>query len=142
MHDNVADTRRSEGPEPRVYEVPFAQVWDELLAFIDGRRGWDLIHKDEELGLINVTCSTPVFRFVDDVTVWVALDANGLTRVEVLSQSRRGTGDLGVNQRRIDRLLRALDSRLGSSTRLTDVSGQTEEVGLSGRAPADRATLA
>ena len=142
VHENTADTRHPNGPEPRVYEVPFAQVWDELLDFVESRQTWDLIHKDEELGLISVMCSTLVFRFIDDVTIWVKLDANGLTRVEVLSQSRRGSGDFGVNQKRVNRLLNALDDRLGSSTRLAEASGENGDEGLSGQAPVDRATPA
>ena len=140
LRENTADTRQPNGPEPRVYEVPFAQVWAELLDFVENRHAWDLIHKDEELGLISVICSTLVFRFVDDVSIWVKLDENGLTRVEVLSQSRRGSGDLGVNERRVNRLLNALDNRLGSSTRLTEASGQNSDKRLSEETPADRVT--
>ena len=142
LRENTADTRRPNGPEPRVYEVPFAQVWDELLDFVENRHTWDLIHKDEELGLISVMCSTLVFRFIDDVSIWVKLDENGLTRVEVLSQSRRGSGDLGVNERRVNRLLNALDNRLGSSTRLTEASGQNGDERLSEQTPSDRVTPA
>ncbi|MCG8466671.1 MAG: DUF1499 domain-containing protein [Gemmatimonadetes bacterium] len=114
----MADTRRAGGPEPRLYETPFARVWDEILAYVDAHGRWALLHKDEELGLITVACTTPVFRFVDDVTIWVALDDNGLTRVDALSRSRRGRGDLGANARRIVRMLRSLDAALGPSARL------------------------
>jgi len=135
----MADTRQAGVPEPRLYEVPFAGVWDELLALIERRRGWSLVHKDEELGLISVACTTLVARFVDDVTIWVALDSNGLTRVDALSRARRGTGDWGVNRRRIVRLLRSLDNALGPSARLFEPHPNTSPTAGGAR---DHATLA
>lgn len=113
LNENVADTRRSGPPHGRRYAVPFARVWDELRAIVEDRRGWKLAHADETEGLLTVTCRTLVFRFVDDLAVWVSLDEEGFTRVEARSRSRVGTGDLGVNRRRIQRLLRDLDQRLG-----------------------------
>ena len=117
---NHADSRADDGPAGRVYTVPFATVWDELLGMISRRRRWRLKHSDEELGIISVSCVSPVFRFVDDLTIWVALDPDGLTRVEALSRSRKGTGDLGVNARRIERLFDRLDQRVGPANRLVD----------------------
>lgn len=119
-HENVADTRRPGRPEPRVYAVAFARVWDELLEEIDRRSRWTLVHSDEELGLITVECRSRVFRLVDDLTIWVALDPNGLTRVDVLSRARKGQGDLGVNRRRVEGLLGKLDGAFGPSARLVD----------------------
>jgi len=115
-----ADTRRPDGPEGRVYAVPFARVWDEIDRLIAGRSRWKLEHRDEELGIFSVSCTTPVLRFVDDLTIWVSLDRHGLTRVEALSRSRVGSGDLGVNRRRIERLLRRLDEAVGPEHRLVD----------------------
>jgi hypothetical protein len=77
-------------------------------------------HRDEELGIITVSCRTPVFRLTDDLTIWVLLDRDGLTRVEALSRSRVGTMDLGVNARRITRLLASLDRAVGPTNRLQD----------------------
>ncbi|MDX1577951.1 MAG: DUF1499 domain-containing protein [Gemmatimonadota bacterium] len=120
LHENVADTRRPGPPEGRVYQVPFAQVWDEILARVEAKGRWELRHRDEELGLITVACRSLVFRFIDDLTVWVALDEDGLTRVDALSRARKGRGDLGVNRRRIERLLRGLDEAFGADARLAD----------------------
>lgn len=118
LNENVADTRAEDGPEGRVYAAPFAQVWDAILDQVHSGRGWVLAHKDEELGIITVRCRTPVFRFIDDLTIWVGLDENGLTRVDALSRSRVGKGDLGVNRRRIVRMLATLDHTLGPEARL------------------------
>lgn len=49
--------------------------------------------------------------FKDDVDVAVDTTARG-SRLHVRSASRVGHSDLGVNARRVDRLLRAIDERL------------------------------
>lgn len=120
LHENIADTREPDGPAGRCYTVAFARVWDEILGQIERRRGWKLSYLDEELGIITATCTSLVFRFVDDLTIWVELDENALTRVEALSRSRVGDFDLGVNRRRIARLFGSLDRTLGPGSRLVD----------------------
>ncbi|MFQ5679525.1 MAG: DUF1499 domain-containing protein [Gemmatimonadota bacterium] len=120
LTENVADTRAPNGPPGRLYASPFARVWDELLQMVRRHARWEMTHQDEELGMLTVCCRTPVFRFVDDLVVWVELDEDGLTRVEVRSTSRVGRGDLGVNRRRIARLLRTLDRSVGPETRLRE----------------------
>ncbi|WP_420633686.1 DUF1499 domain-containing protein [Candidatus Palauibacter sp.] len=118
FRENSADTRHPDGPEPRLYETPFSDVWDELLRYVDRRWWWRLAHRDENLGLMSVRCVFPILRFVDDLTIWVALDANGLTRVEAFSRARRRDFDLGANRRRIRRMLRSVDRALGPAARL------------------------
>lgn len=118
LTENSADTREPEGPPGRLYASPFARVWDALLAEVRSRPRWRLAHRDEEMGLITVRCRSLLFRFVDDLTIWVELDENGLTRVNARSSSRVGRGDFGVNRRRIVRLLEELDRRLGPGQRL------------------------
>jgi hypothetical protein len=94
LTENVADTRTSDGPDSRLYAAPFAEVWDSLVDSAHRRRGWKLIHADEELGLMR------------------------LTRVEARSESRVGRGDLGMNRRRIERLLSRLDRTVGPAVRV------------------------
>lgn len=112
MTENRADTRRPGPPDGRRYAVPFARVWEELRAIIRSRRGWTLEHTDETNGLLTVTCRSLILRAVDDLAVWVSLDRQGFTCVEARSRARSGRGDLGVNRRRIERLLRELDRRV------------------------------
>lgn len=131
LTENVADTRRDEDLEGRVYQVAFARVWDELLADISAHSSWTLDHKDEELGIMTVSCRSLVLRFIDDMTIWVALDDNGLTRVEALSRARVGRGDFGVNRRRIEGLLARLDAAVGEENRLTP-SGRRRGTGRPG----------
>jgi len=118
LSENVSDTRVAGGPSGRTYAAPFAQVWDAFLDQVSSRRGWNLAHQDEDLGIITIRCQILPFRPVDDLTVWVGLDENGLTWVEALSRSRVGKGDMGVNRRRIVRMLATLDAALGPHARL------------------------
>ena len=115
-----ADTRAPGGPEPRVYEVAFSRVWDQLLMYVRRRWWWTLAHRDEDLGLISVRCTVPLLRWVDDLTIWVALDSNGLTRVDAFSRAQGRDFDLGMNRRRIRRLLGSLDRALGPQARLVE----------------------
>lgn len=111
--------RRSTDPalRGRTYAIPFARVWEAAVELSDGGlRGWRTTRADEEAGIIEAEATTTVLRFVDDVRVRVALDANAQTRVDVESRSRRGSGDLGANRRRIRRFLATLDRRLGAGS--------------------------
>ncbi len=105
-----ADDPRLRG---RTYFVPFANVWDEILAMIESHPRWKLLRADEGAGLIHAEATTRLFHFVDDVRFKVKLDQNALTRVDMWSASRVGRGDLGANARRIAWFFRELDRRLG-----------------------------
>ncbi|MFQ5747156.1 MAG: DUF1499 domain-containing protein [Gemmatimonadota bacterium] len=115
--DAIADTREGE-PPGRTYAVPFAEVWDALLRDVGARRGWTLVHADEEMGLLTALCRSLRPHRPDDLSVWVALDENGLTRVEVRSAPRAPGGDLGVNRRRVLSLLARLDGAVRPGVRV------------------------
>lgn len=112
------DTRAPGGPEGRLYTASFAAVWDAALADIRSRGRWNLLHQDEELGLITVRCRGSLAAGTSLLSVWVSLDANGLTRVDLraVPEGRRG---LGTGERRIRDLVGSLDRALGPSARVT-----------------------
>ena len=86
----------------RTYAIPFAQVWAAVVEIASGGlRGWTTVVADEDLGVLRAECQVLVFRFVDDVEIWVSLDENAQTRVDMSSSSRGERGDLGHNARRI-----------------------------------------
>jgi hypothetical protein len=97
----------------RTYFVPFARVFDEIVAMVRGRSGWRLIRADEGGGLIHAEAASRLFRLVADVRFKIKLDENALTRLDIWSASRAGKADLGANARRIARFCRELDRRLG-----------------------------
>lgn len=109
LTENRADTRLPGPPHGRRYLAPFADVWDELREMIEAHPRWRVEHADETRGLMAATCRSRVFGFVDDLTVWVRLDADGLTEVALRSRARTGRGDFGVNRRRVERILERLD---------------------------------
>jgi hypothetical protein len=109
----------SSHPDPRLrgrtYAIPFAVVWAAARKLTDGGlRGWELVETDEETGMLKAEATTPVFRFVDDVTIRIALDENAQTRVDMSSASRVGKGDLGKNARRVTKFFRSLDREIGA----------------------------
>ena len=114
----LVDTRAPDGPEGRTYTVPFAEVWDAATADIRGRRGWEIVHADEERGLLTVVCRSRLRRSSDDLSVWVRLDEYGLTRVDARAGSREGRLTPGANRRRILDLLESLDRTLGPGARV------------------------
>jgi hypothetical protein len=109
----VVDTRRQGQPQGCLYAVPFAEVWDLVAAEIQGQRGWELVHADEERGMFTVVCRSRFPKGTDDLTIWVRLDENGLTRLDARSASRDGRRAPGGLQRRVQSLLDAVRRAIG-----------------------------
>jgi len=116
LRSNAVQTAPDD-PDPRLrgrtYAIPFDQVWEAALALAKGGlRGWKLEKADDYDGVIHATATTLVMRAIDDVAISISLDANGQTRVDMSSRSRKGVGDLGTNARRVAHFCRALDKSL------------------------------
>lgn len=105
---------RSEDPRlrGRTYDVPFAVVWNAVLAEVESRPRWTLVEARPVEGEVQAEARTRVWRFTDDVWIRLSLDSRGQTRLDMVSASRVGRGDLGTNARRIARFLHAVDRRL------------------------------
>lgn len=80
---------------------------------IEARRQWDLVYGDEDLGMFTVVCRSRFPRGADDLTIWVRLDENGLTRLEAESAHREGKTSSGTRQRRVEDLLAAVREAVG-----------------------------
>ncbi|HEX8317993.1 DUF1499 domain-containing protein [Longimicrobium sp.] len=119
---NRAHTR-ADHPDPRLqgraYAVPFATVWTAALETATSQTRWTVTESDPRAGEIVAESRTLLWRFTDDVRIRVSLDADGNTRVDVESASRKGSADLGTNARRIARFLHALDRHLFGHQRTT-----------------------
>jgi hypothetical protein len=103
-----AEDRRLMG---RTYAVPFDVVWKASLRLIGGRlRRWEILEADDTEGIIRGVAHGRVARFTSNVTVRILLDPDAQTRVDMLSASRVGRADFGVNARRIHRFFRGLDA--------------------------------
>lgn len=110
-HNRAFTDDEASDPRLRVreYAVPFAAVWDAALAVAGRTRGWTVTASDPVKGEIVAEAQTRLWKFVDDVWIRISLDEDGQTRVDMASASRKGSGDLGTNARRIARFLHALD---------------------------------
>jgi uncharacterized protein (DUF1499 family) len=114
----VVDTRQRGQPEGCVYAVPFAEVWDLVASEIQSQRGWDLVHADEERGMFTVVCRSRFPKRTDDLTIWIRLDENGLTRLDIRSSSREGRRQPGGLRRRVESLLGSVERSLGPGARV------------------------
>jgi hypothetical protein len=101
----------------RTYDVPFEQVWQAAVKLASGGlRGWSLLHKDDQEGVIRAEARPLALRTVADVMITIVLDEDAQTRVDMQSTSRKGFADLGSNGRRIARFFKALDRALAKVT--------------------------
>lgn len=69
--------------------------------------GWDIVAADPAAGRIEATDTTLLFGFKDDIVIRVAPSAEG-SRVDIRSQSRIGTSDVGTNARRVANFLQKM----------------------------------
>jgi uncharacterized protein (DUF1499 family) len=96
--------------QPLIVNRPYQDVFQASVAAITFLPRWRLVSTNMELGEIKAEVETPLFRFVDDVTVQISKD-NPVV-VNVRSRSRVGKGDLGKNAKNISLFLEALKQRL------------------------------
>ena len=102
------------------YGIPFATVWDIVVALADGGlRGWSLTSRDEVAGIVEARVRGRILPFPATVVIVVSLDENAQTLVEISAESLRGGGDLGVNARRIQRFRIALERALAADASRT-----------------------
>lgn len=87
------------------------QAWRAVLA---GQPRAVTVAADEERGLLLVQDRTPVFRFVDTVTIRVLPAADGGATFAAYSRSEIGYSDLGVNRRRLESWTAALARHLAT----------------------------
>ena len=99
----------------RTYAIPFATVWDEAVALAGGGlRGWRMVSQDEDSGSIVAHVDGGVVPLASRVEISIRLDDNAQTRVDASARSGSAGFHLGVNTRRIRRLLRFLDRALAA----------------------------
>jgi uncharacterized protein (DUF1499 family) len=96
--------------QPLTVNRPYDEVFQEAVAVISSLPRWRLVGASVELGEIRAEVETPLFRFVDDVTVQIS--GENPVVVNVRSRSRVGKGDLGKNAKNISLLLETLKQRL------------------------------
>ena len=71
------------------------------------RLGWKIVREDRDGGIFEATDTTPVFRFVDDITIRITPSVTG-SRIDARSAARLGSYDLGKNAKRLEAFLALL----------------------------------
>lgn len=96
----------------RIYDLPIEVCWAEIEALAD-QQSWRITQKQAPLDQFSTGQLSAVVRswfgFYDDLTIILALESDGV-HVDMRSASRFGEHDLGVNGRRIEKFLTALDN--------------------------------
>lgn len=73
------------------------------------------IHKlipDENALTIDAVFRIPIFGFKDDLKIAIQKESEDRSLLYIKSSSRIGVSDLGVNQRRINRIIKKLNKKL------------------------------
>lgn len=111
---NVVETGRTpEYPDlqPKLYPLKKDRVFEAALRAVTRLPRWRVAASRPEAGEIRAEATTPVFRFVDDVTIRLE-EREGATVVSVRSASRVGRGDFGQNARNVRAFLAELDRQM------------------------------
>ncbi|MEM9840647.1 MAG: DUF1499 domain-containing protein [Pseudomonadota bacterium] len=90
---------------------PPADVFTALVSVVEAEGAYSGVAKDNAAMTIRFVATVPVFGFKDDVDA-VILPADGGSTIAIYSRSRVGYSDFGVNKKRVDRIVAALDSKL------------------------------
>lgn len=91
-------------PDIAPLELPLlarAEAFQVALRVADGMPGWAVTASDPKWGRIYATAESPIFHFVDDVSILVEHGPLGGSLVQMRSRSRIGQSDLGANAERI-----------------------------------------
>jgi len=96
--------------EPLLIAAPRTQVF-EAASRIAEQRGWDIVTRDADAGVLEATHTSGWWGFKDDVAIRIREAEGNTTRIDMRSVSRVGRSDLGANARRISAFLYELDGQ-------------------------------
>ena len=99
---------------PRRYSRPKQEVVQTVLEVIKSLSDWRLEEHRENQGLIRASRSALFPPSAQDINIYVVQGLDGVTKLEMTSQSRGGKADFGRNKRNIKEFLACIDGRLGS----------------------------
>ncbi len=97
---------------PRHYAIEAQPLFEAVNRAAQGL-GWEITGVDAERMVMHAVVATPVWRFKDDVTIWLRSLPQGGSAVYARSESRIGKGDLGANSRHILDLIQAAEKTMG-----------------------------
>lgn len=95
-----------------IYPVPPAELWRAWQAVLAAAPLARPVAADDGRRLLLAQDRTPVFRFIDTVAVHVLPAGDGGSTFAAYSRSELGYSDLGVNRRRLEAWVEAVERRL------------------------------
>lgn len=84
-----------------------AKTYEKIKALAQKQEGWQVVNSDEANFRLEITATTSLLKFTDDVVIEVRPEPDGST-VHMRSKSRLGKSDLGANYKRIQKFLSLL----------------------------------
>jgi uncharacterized protein (DUF1499 family) len=97
---------------PRHYDIAVQPLF-EAVSRAAQSLGWEISGVDAERKVLRAVVVTPVWRFKDDVTIWLRSLPQGGSAIYVRSESRVGKGDLAANTRHVLDLIQATEKTMG-----------------------------
>ncbi|HEY5038349.1 MAG TPA: DUF1499 domain-containing protein [bacterium] len=97
---------------PRRYSKLKEEVVQTAKEVIVSLSRWEVVEYRENQGRLHVTRTTRLWRFVDDINLYIVQGGDGMTSLEMTSQSRVGRWDFGQNRRNLKEFLIHLDAKL------------------------------
>jgi uncharacterized protein (DUF1499 family) len=95
--------------EAPVFDVSAAVLWDRLIAAVLAEPRVRVHEQDKQALYLDFTQTSFLFRFPDRVSVQIVPAGGARATLAVYSRSKYGRSDLGVNAKRVKRLLAALE---------------------------------
>ena len=109
--EEACPTAAAHRPSP-IFEAPAPQVKDAWFTVMDAQKRLRLTDEDPAALQYEFVQRSAIFRFPDTITVkFVPLD-DAQSTVLVYSRSKYGHSDLGVNKKRVDAWLAAVEAEL------------------------------
>jgi uncharacterized protein (DUF1499 family) len=97
---------------PRRYLKPKEEVVQAAREVISSLPRWRELEYRENQGRLHVTRTTRLWRFVDDINLYIVQGGDGVTSLDMTSQSRVGRWDFGQNRRNLKEFFARLDAKL------------------------------
>ena len=110
---------RPEDPDvffrPRKYNKPKEQMVEAVREIIATLKGWRVEEYRENQGLIRASRSVLFPPSAQEINIYVVQGLDGVTSLEMTSQSKGTKGDWGRNKRNLRDFLTQLDSKMGAN---------------------------
>jgi uncharacterized protein (DUF1499 family) len=97
---------------PRTYAKGKAEVIAAVREVLESLPQWKVEGYKEIQGRFRIVRWTRILPFADDIDIYVVQGLDGVTRLEMIGQTRVGRRDWGRNKRNIREFLTRLDAKL------------------------------